>query len=405
MYSAYSIKNKNSANQSTTRITNRLNIIELLLHQGQLSRSQISKIMGLSKPAVTENVDWLLAKGIILEAGQGNTSTKGGRRPIYLEFNKKYAYIIAIDLSPRYPLCAIGDLEGNIIAEKRIIAKKNIGSTKLLNTFLNVIDELIKETNISKESIGIISISTPGIIGKNLKITNPQFKEITDIDLDKALHNLFKVPVIIKNDVNVAVVGEHTRGHGKNVNSLIYVGIGKGLGVGIILNDSLYEGKTFAAGEINIFTSDTLYLKNKTLEQDIAMGGLIKHVEDALIQNKYDSSFLLNIYNNNKSIGFDDIVSAYNSGDPLAIDQISKVGRTLGIVLHNIAALLDIELIIIGGEYAPFYKILKEEFLKINKNNIKCPSTSIKQSALKEKAVIQGSLMIARDDYLKLMEL
>jgi predicted NBD/HSP70 family sugar kinase len=76
-----------------------------------------------------------------------------------------------------------------------------------------------------------------------------------DLNIKEELKKKFKVEIICKNDINLAALGECSYGVGKEYENLVYVGVDIGVGAGVILNNTLYEGIRLAAGEIGYLAS------------------------------------------------------------------------------------------------------------------------------------------------------
>ncbi len=70
------------------------------------------------------------------------------------------------------------------------------------------------------------------------------------MDVAAAFESAFGVDVLIENDVNLAVLGEHWQGRGQGVDNLAYVALGTGIGGGLIVGGQLVKGAGNAAGEL-----------------------------------------------------------------------------------------------------------------------------------------------------------
>jgi DNA-binding transcriptional ArsR family regulator len=100
-----------AGNQEMIRITNQTLILDLIREKGLISRADIAKLLNLSPPSTSGNISRLLEMNMIREVGEGISC--GGRKPILIELNKEYGYIVAVDMS-------CGDIRislGNICAE------------------------------------------------------------------------------------------------------------------------------------------------------------------------------------------------------------------------------------------------------------------------------------------------
>ena len=93
--------------------------------------------------------------------------------------------------------------------------------------------------NVKGLGIGVPSLvdSVNGIVYNVVNI--PSWERV---ELKKILEEEFRIPVSVNNDVNCMVLGEHLYGEAKAYSSVVALALGTGLGAGIIINNSLYEG-------------------------------------------------------------------------------------------------------------------------------------------------------------------
>lgn len=386
-----------TADQSSIKLINCKAIVETLIENGNMSKSNLSKFLHISKPTVTENVNVLINLGIVHEIGQGSSNSKGGRKPTLLEFNKQYKYIVAIDLKLIDPIFAIGDLSFNILNEKKLYIGKPSTSQEKINASIKTIEELLEKTNIKTDDLGAIVISSPGLIGENSEdfYSNPQHRPWTDINLQSHLENHFKVNVIIKNDVNLAVIGEHTIGYKKEHENMVYISCGVGVGAGIVLNHKLYEGKRHGAGEIGYFTDFKKHSLKRSLEDTISINAILEKVE-LDVKNNNASDMIMNALKEKESIEFDDLVRTYESGDSYIKNIMYEVGLEIGYALNNIIAMLDIDLALIDGEYLVFSDSLMEGINEVIKD-LYLFKPIVTVSSLNSEASIYGALVMGFD--------
>ena len=87
------------ANQEMIRDNNRRLVLEYIVNNPPVSRAALSKELKLTKATISAIVQDLLLQNLILEIGSAKTSL--GRKPILLEFNQQYGFVLAIDVRPR----------------------------------------------------------------------------------------------------------------------------------------------------------------------------------------------------------------------------------------------------------------------------------------------------------------
>jgi predicted NBD/HSP70 family sugar kinase len=173
-----------------------------------------------------------------------------------LLFNEQAGYAIGIDLGVNYILGVMTDLSGNIVSEHL----KHMNSMRYEETILvikEVIQSLLDSTPESPYGVIGIGIGVPGIVNKEgSNILLAPNLGWTDIHLKAEIETEFHLPVIIDNEANAGAYGEKRFGAGKNFENLIYVSAGIGIGVGFILQNSLYRGAEGFSGEMGHMVID-----------------------------------------------------------------------------------------------------------------------------------------------------
>mgnify|MGYP005639196179 CR=1 FL=1 len=97
------------------RKINRSTIIDLIRKRGAVSRSEISRVTGLSLPSVSRIIDSLIQEGILKEIGKGESAR--GKKPLLIDINSDARYVFGVEISRRGQII-LCDLMGTIL--KRI---------------------------------------------------------------------------------------------------------------------------------------------------------------------------------------------------------------------------------------------------------------------------------------------
>ena len=93
---------------------NELNVLRFIKHHGPISRAEIAKKQHISKAGISEIVARLIDQDYISETGVGNSTQRGGRRPILLTFNQKAGYVIAIEIKRSISKISLLDMNATI---------------------------------------------------------------------------------------------------------------------------------------------------------------------------------------------------------------------------------------------------------------------------------------------------
>ncbi len=356
------------------------------------SRIKISKTTKLAKSAVSALVKILIDKNIIYEDKKLESSF--GKKPIKLNFNKNFKYILAINIERDSLITALTNLDGEIIY--RIDENNYPGNSRneILQCLFNSIDKILKNSKKILKKILVISIGSHGVVNpKTNIITNaPYLKEWSNINLVDIFNQKYKKAVILNNSINLGAIGEQWINYPK-VKNLIYININHGVGAGIIIDNKIIKGNTGTTGEISYLPIllDNNY--HELVENKLELGFYEKQVDIAgivqMVKNNLGSSSI----KKRRNINYEKICSLYNDLNNNSVKELidEKIIKKLALGISSILATIDTELVIINGEIIK----LGDSFLKKLKNeiyNISPFKTDIVKSKLSKDSHILGAI-------------
>ena len=180
--------------------------------------------------------------------------------------------ILAIDIGGTMIKYGLVSSDGKILSTNKIKTEASKG----LNNILNKIDNIFKGYK-ENNPVGIAVSGTGQINGMIGKVIggNPIIPNWIGTNLVKILEEKYNLPAVLENDVNCVALGEKWIGAGKDLSNFICLTIGTGIGGGIILNNQLFRGENFVAGEFG----HTL-IKKGEFEQFASTIALIRLVKE-----------------------------------------------------------------------------------------------------------------------------
>ena len=180
--------------------------------------------------------------------------------------------ILAIDIGGTMIKYGLVSSDGKILSTNKIKTEASKG----LNNILNKIDNIFKGYK-ENNPVGIAVSGTGQINGMIGKVIggNPIIPNWIGTNLVKILEEKYNLPIVLENDVNCVALGEKWIGAGKDLSNFICLTIGTGIGGGIILNNQLFRGENFVAGEFG----HTL-IKKGEFEQFASTTALIRLVKE-----------------------------------------------------------------------------------------------------------------------------
>ena len=266
------------------------------------------------------------------------------------------AYVVGIDIGGTTRIGAVADARGQALRKSEARTEGNYEAG--IAGIARHVTELLEAAGLQREQVTAVGVGVPGRIdsrtGESFVVPNiPGWNHrLVAADLQAATG----LKVAIGNDVNCAALGELRFGAGRDVENLLMITLGTGIGSGIAINNEIYTGPRETAGEIGHITLDPNgprcgcgnhgcfeALAGRDAIIDRAVLGL-QHGRASSIAEKagWDLSKITPRL----------IADAAHEGDALALDVLEETGHWIGIALSNAVLLLDPDIIIIGGGIA-----------------------------------------------------
>lgn len=233
---------------SRMRAVNKRAVLALLYQREHLSRADVSRLTGLNRATVSSLVEELLAEKFVRELGAGPSN--GGRKPTILTFNAEAGYTIGIDVQITHLTTVLINARREIVVQHRRTygPQSQLGNEqKLVGALVDEINSIQAQCPPSAHGLMGIGIGLPGLVdhreGRALYLPNVG---IRDWAVAAALARHVPVPVFIDNDANCGAWGQYLTNH---IAHQLFVNVGVGLGVGMVIDGQLYRGRDGIAGE------------------------------------------------------------------------------------------------------------------------------------------------------------
>lgn len=230
-------------------------IFSTIRTRGPLSRAELSRVTGLSKPTVSSVVRELIEARLVLEHGQA--ASEGGRPPILVGFNGNAGYVMGVDVGGTTTRAVLTDLEGSVLASRREPTRGE-ATAALVDQLVGLADRLAAEARLERSAMVTAVIGTPGVVDPDTGALRyvPNLPVLEDPAFLHALQTRLSPTATVFNDVNLAALGEHWRGAGHGLKTFAFVSIGTGLGVGLVTGGRLQTGSHGRAGELGYLRLD-----------------------------------------------------------------------------------------------------------------------------------------------------
>jgi predicted NBD/HSP70 family sugar kinase len=310
-------------------------ILRLLINEGPLTRADLAKKMRSTKPTISKNVEDMISSGKVIEIGKDDNAI--GKKGILLDVNESYGYVLVIDLSKNQFKAVLSNLKEEWIDTCKVSFEQYIvgGEPRYVDVITKLKIFLKKHQEITDGLVSSV-ISISGVVGHNdeLYLTNLKYKQTALNQLIPFIKEELKLPVSIKNNVNLAVLAAQKYSAYNESDNLYLLSCDIGVGAGIIINQQLYEGDRFAAGEVGFIlpvqSKDGQFL---TLEEKVSLHALAARYRSITDDRQK----------------YEDLIDAVNAGHEGALEIYEDVLNDLSITITNIGSILDIRTILVVG--------------------------------------------------------
>jgi predicted NBD/HSP70 family sugar kinase len=358
---------------------NERTVLEAIRAGAPISRAEISRRAGISKPTVSLALQSLLHAGLVREAApEGDGPSYGA---VFFESVPEAALVLGIDLGARFVRGAVCDLSGRVRARQDVELRRADASTAL-ETITELVGTLVDVAGLGRELVDGVVVGVPGAVDA----TDRTIRLATNVaDLEgaafaRALGGSLELPVTLENDVNLAAVGERWQGVARGVDDFAFLSIGTGMGAGLVLGGELHRGRHGTAGEVD-------YAFGGFGEEVDPCAGAVAELARSVAEE--DNTVLRSPYDAR------DVFAAARANDAAAASVVAEVARRIALHAVPFAVAVDVDLVVLGGGIGANGDLILEPVRRHLGEWLPYPPR-VEVSALGEAAVLTGALAIGR---------
>lgn len=270
-------------------------------------------------------------------------------------------YVVGVDLGATNIISLLVSLNGEVVARDTRKTMSEKGKERTISQIVTSARSVIGEgerSGISSKSILGMGIGGPGPLSSDGGVIHiaPNIPGWINAYLVKELEDELKLNVFLENDANAAALGEWWLGAGRDVDNLVLLTLGTGVGGGIIIGGEVLHGARNTAGEIGhmIIREGGLLCgcgNRGCLEAYVSARSIVKRTLAAIKEGK--KTILTDLVKNKlEDITCKLVYDEARKGDSLCKLVVEETGRYLGIGIANIVNIINPEMIILGGGMA-----------------------------------------------------
>lgn len=369
---------------SLLRALNERTILELLRREGAMSRADMARTSGLSKPTVSQALAGLEAAGLVHTAGR-TEGRKGPGAALY-ELNPRSGLVVGLDVGRNWVRGALADITGGILARRKQRTARS--GALLVEQIGSLARGLADDVAVDWDDVTQVAVGHPGVldVSRGRLSLAPNLPGRGRRDLLEAVRGQLGEDVAFENDVNLAALGELTHGAARGVGNFVFLWVGTGVGLGIVIDGRLYRGAAGAAGEIGYMPigladpHDRANRRRGALEEAASAAGIVRTARELGLQ---------------RPVSPKSIFAAARAGDELARRVVAAEAGRIALAIAAVTPVLDPELVVLGGGIAGGGGDLLVDLAGRELEQLSPFRPRIEVSELGEDAVLQGAVSIA----------
>src|SRR5947209_9607233 len=362
-------------------------VLETIFRKGPITRPEIATATNLSKPTVSAAVSRLEREGLVRASGR--RAGQRGRKPVAYVVSSRAGFVVGADIGGSNVRVAAADLFGEPLCDlKRSTAKD--GSRAVGVQLLEMLSEVIDQASAVHGRPLALGISAPGIIDRTSgRVTSLAYNVTPEGGFDplEVIGDRFDLPVIVENNVNLAAVGEKWFGLARGASTMVFIAIGAGIGMGIVIDDELVRGAHGAAGEICYLplVGDPYNPRHRLhggLEDEIGAAGIVAAFNERRDPGHPGLSSVHEVF---------ELAQAANGAARSVVDHVAS---RLGTAIATVCAILDPELVVLGGGIGASPLLLSP--VRGSAAALVPITARIETSLLGERAALPGAIAVRR---------
>lgn len=375
-------------------------IISYIMSNDNVTNTELAKVLNLSVPTVSKFIEELSAAGIVRE--RGKLATNGGRHPLLYGLNPESCYFAGVDMKNGAVSVGLIDFCGDMVGKQTDIPYDCKDTPEGLDRLCDIVKSFIASSGVNKDLIINLNLNISGRVNPQSGYSYSRFN-FGERPLSDVLTEKTGVHCCIENDTRAMALGEYMCGNCRGERNVIFVNVGWGLGIGLIIDRKIYTGKSGFAGEFgHMVACDNEVMchcgKKGCLETEASGSALHRKLIARLEAG--ENSVLAERFKEVGDVSLSEIMDAVAREDLLCIELVEEVGQTLGRWLAGLINIFNPEKVVVGGALSSTGDYMLQpirSWVKRYSLNLVNEDTKIVLSKLGDQAGLIGACLIARN--------
>jgi predicted NBD/HSP70 family sugar kinase len=351
------------ATPTLLRDLNERTVLDTIRSGAPISRAEISRRSGISKPTVSLALQSLLQADLVREAAERPDGP--GYGAVYFEPVAEAAVVLGLDLGARFVRGALCDLAGDVRARQDVELQAP-EAAEALEAIKRLRASLTETSGLDGDRIDTVVVGVPGVVERGTGVVRV-VENVAGLEgraFGSELESALGLRVRLENDTNLAALGEQWQGVARGVDNFVFLSVGTGMGAGVVLGGELHRGRHGAAGEIDFAL--------------IAFDGVDPSAPQVTALAGGDPRA---------------VFGAAREGDEAAKAVVAEVARRIALHVAPFSAVADVELVVLGGGIGANGDLLLDPIGRQLAEWLPFPPR-LEVSTLGEAAVLTGALAV-----------
>jgi predicted NBD/HSP70 family sugar kinase len=364
------------------RALNERTVLDAVRLDGPISRAELARRTGISRPTVSLVLRSLVEDGLVRETEHDVDGPHYGA--VYYEADPEVAVVLGVDFGSRSVRAALCDLGGEVRAREEIRSRGSV--EERIEALASSVRSLLRTSKLPGDLLENAVVALPAVVSPaDGRVSAPDLPGLEASALREQLEHALRVPVTLENDVNLAAVAEQRRGIAQEVADFAFLLVGAGLGAAVILDWKLHRGHNGNAGELDAVRTgraddvDPCAAALSQLAAELALG------KETVLAQPFEVQ---------------ELFAAAQSGDPVGVAVVEEAARRIALHIIPLAATLDLPLVVLGGSVGANPALLEPVRRHLD-DWLPFPGPRVEVSGLGEAAVLEGALAAGVDGALE----
>jgi predicted NBD/HSP70 family sugar kinase len=364
------------------RTLNERAVLDTVRSTGPISRAEVARQTGISRPTVSLVLRSLLEDGLVRETAHDPEGPHYGA--VYYEADPEAALVLGVDFGSRAVRTALCDLSSGVRAKEEIRSRGSV--EERIDALASSVRSLLRTSKLPGDLLENAVVALPAVVHPTEgRVSEADLPGLGASDLREQLERALRVPVTLENDVNLAAVAEQRRGVAADVANFAFLLVGAGLGAAVMLDRKLHRGHNGNAGELDAVRTGRADDVDPCAASLSQLAGELAAKKPTELQAPFDVR---------------ELFAAADAGDAVGTAVVEEAARRIALHILPLAATLDLPLVVLGGSVGANPALLEPVRRHLD-DLLPFPAPRVEVSALGEAAVLEGALAAGVDSALE----